>query len=105
MAGAGDGLTMEMEVTPRVVNGAGVLHGGLLATLVDMAAGSLLMRDVEPGRRFTTSDMHVATGRPHDPAGQRLLVIARSTTSWVGASPSGEWVGREDTRPSRIRSR
>ena len=52
----GADLAMEMEVTPRVVNGAGVLQGALPATLADMVAGSLLLRGGEPGRLDTTSE-------------------------------------------------
>ena len=36
----GTDCAMEMEVTPQVVNGSGVLQGGLLATLIDMVAGT-----------------------------------------------------------------
>ena len=52
-------LTMEMDVTPRVVNSAGALQGGLLATLVDMVAGSLLMRIGGPEGRYVTSELHL----------------------------------------------
>ncbi|HTT86778.1 MAG TPA: PaaI family thioesterase [Acidimicrobiales bacterium] len=59
MPAPGAELAMEMEVTPKVVNGAGVLLGGLMATLADMAAGSLLMRGAPPGQRYTTRDLHI----------------------------------------------
>src|ERR1700722_19944136 len=55
---------MEMEVTPRGVDSSGALQGGLLATLIDSAAGmSLMPRVVEPGfigPRPVTSEMQVS---------------------------------------------
>jgi uncharacterized protein (TIGR00369 family) len=57
---AGADLAMEMKVTSRVVNGAGFLLGGMVASLADMVAGSLLMRSAPPGTRYVTSDLHIA---------------------------------------------
>ena len=57
---AGAELAMEMDLTPRVVNGAGMLLGGLVATLADMVGGSLLMRGAPPGQRYTTRDLHIS---------------------------------------------
>jgi uncharacterized protein (TIGR00369 family) len=51
---------MEMEVTPQVVNSAGALQGGLLATLVDMVAGSALLRGDQPYERTATSELQVS---------------------------------------------
>jgi uncharacterized protein (TIGR00369 family) len=51
---------MHMEVTPQVVNTAGALQGGLLATLIDSVAGmSVLQGDATNGRP-TTSDMQIS---------------------------------------------
>jgi uncharacterized protein (TIGR00369 family) len=50
---------MEMEVTPLVVNSAGALQGGLLATLVDMAAGTALLRGEQAYGASATSEMHI----------------------------------------------
>ncbi len=51
---------MEMEVTPQVVNGSGALQGGLLATLVDMVAGSALLRGEQAYERTATSELQVS---------------------------------------------
>jgi uncharacterized protein (TIGR00369 family) len=59
VAAPGADLAMEMDVTPRVVNGSGSLLGGMVASLADMVAGSLLMRSAPTGTRFTTSDLHI----------------------------------------------
>ncbi len=57
---AGADWAMEMDVTPRVVNGSGVLQGGLLATLVDMVAGTALLRGDEPYGRGATSELQIS---------------------------------------------
>jgi uncharacterized protein (TIGR00369 family) len=51
---------MEMEVTPQVVNSSGALQGGLLATLVDMVAGSALLRGDHAYERTATSELQVS---------------------------------------------
>ena len=50
---------MEMEVTPQVVNSSGALQGGLLATLVDLVAGTAILRGGAVSQRGTTSELHV----------------------------------------------
>jgi uncharacterized protein (TIGR00369 family) len=49
---------IEMAVTPQVVNSSGVLQGGLMATLIDLVAGTALLRG-ELGSRGTTSELHI----------------------------------------------
>jgi uncharacterized protein (TIGR00369 family) len=51
---------MEMEVTPRVINGSGVLQGGLLTTLIDMVAGTALLRGTVPYTSGATSELQVS---------------------------------------------
>jgi uncharacterized protein (TIGR00369 family) len=51
---------MEMEITPRVVNSSGALQGGLLATLIDMVAGTCLLRADDRYVRSATSEMQIS---------------------------------------------
>jgi uncharacterized protein (TIGR00369 family) len=51
---------IEMEVTPRVVNSSGALQGGLLATLIDLVAGTALLRGEEAYERTATSELQVS---------------------------------------------
>lgn len=51
---------MEMEVTPSVVNGNGVLQGGLIATLADVVAGTALLRGDDAYQRTATSELTVS---------------------------------------------
>jgi len=51
---------MDMEVTPSVINGNGVLQGGLLATLADVVAGTALLRGDGPYERTATSELHIS---------------------------------------------
>jgi uncharacterized protein (TIGR00369 family) len=66
---AADGLVVvEMPVAEAAFNGSGNLHGGALATLVDVAAGSCAGRasGFDPFREsLVTADLHVRyLGRP-----------------------------------------
>lgn len=61
-------VIVEMPVRPEAFNGSGNLHGGAIATLVDVAAGSCAARasNFEPGKNtLVTADLHVRyLGRP-----------------------------------------
>lgn len=57
-------VVMELPVEPHVINTNGGLQGGLLATLVDAAAGHLAMRQLGPGESVATSDINLRYLRP-----------------------------------------
>ncbi|MFD4401207.1 PaaI family thioesterase [Nocardia sp. NPDC058499] len=50
--------TWELPVAPHVVNTAGGLQGGLIATLIDIAAGTLALESLPTGG-VVTSDLNV----------------------------------------------
>jgi len=50
---------MELAVDERITNPRGGLQGGLIATLVDVAAGRTLMADLPEGSRLSTADLSV----------------------------------------------
>ncbi|MGV0834824.1 PaaI family thioesterase [Mycolicibacterium thermoresistibile] len=52
-------LVMEMDNRPDLTNVRGALQGGLLATLIDIAAGRLAGRHVGADQDVTTADMTV----------------------------------------------
>ena len=52
-------MVIEMDNRPDLVNVRGALQGGLLATLIDIAAGRLARNVVGPHRDVTTADMNV----------------------------------------------
>ncbi|MCG7608807.1 MULTISPECIES: PaaI family thioesterase [Mycobacterium] len=62
--GSDDEAVVELPVAPQVVNTNGGLQGGLLATLVDTAAGKLAMRGLPPGHSVVTSDLNLRYLRP-----------------------------------------
>ncbi len=64
VAGSDDETVVELPVAPHVVNTNGGLQGGLLATLVDTAAGKLAMRQLPPGHSVVTSDLNLRYLRP-----------------------------------------
>jgi uncharacterized protein (TIGR00369 family) len=61
-------VVVEMPVRAEAFNGSGNLHGGAIATLIDVAAGSCAARasNFEPGKNtLVTADLHVRyLGRP-----------------------------------------
>jgi uncharacterized protein (TIGR00369 family) len=52
-------MVIEMDNRPNLVNVRGALQGGLLATLIDIAAGRLAGNVVGPQQDVTTADMNV----------------------------------------------
>lgn len=84
-------LVLEMENRPDLANTRGALQGGLVATLIDIAAGRLAERFVADGQSVTTADMTVhflapvVTGPARAEAtvvraGKRLIVTAVDVT-------------------------
>ncbi|MEB3062031.1 PaaI family thioesterase [[Mycobacterium] zoologicum] len=64
VASAAGTLTMEMPVDERVVNTAGGLQGGLIATMADVAAGQLAARSTAFGNGIATTDLFIRYLRP-----------------------------------------
>ncbi|MFN7997483.1 MAG: PaaI family thioesterase [Bryobacteraceae bacterium] len=59
-----DGVTIECLVRKELLNGAGVLHGGVTATLADVAVGMALTRHLGKPRSSTTVEMKINYLRP-----------------------------------------
>jgi acyl-CoA thioesterase len=76
-----DGLTIECKLRPDLMNLAGVLHGGVLATLADAAVGIALQRHFGGVRAITTVELKINYLRPVS-AGK---VRARARLLKVGA--------------------
>jgi acyl-CoA thioesterase len=58
-----DGMTISCEMRPEFRNGHGVLHGGVIATLADVAVGVALKPHIAP-RTATTIDLKVNFLKP-----------------------------------------
>lgn len=80
-------VIMEIDNRPDLANTRGALQGGLLATLIDIAAGILAGRHVGADQDVTTADLHINYLAPvvEGPAraeaiivraGKRLIVTA-----------------------------
>lgn len=52
-------LVIEMDNRPDLINSRGAMQGGLVATLIDIAAGRLAGNVVGPQQDVTTADMNV----------------------------------------------
>lgn len=59
-----DGLTLECAVRKELLNSAGVLHGGVSATLADAAVGVALHYLLGSHRPITTVEMKINFFRP-----------------------------------------
>jgi uncharacterized protein (TIGR00369 family) len=86
-----DRLVIEMDNRPHLANIRGALQGGLVATLIDIAAGRLAGNVVGPDQDVTTADMNVHYLAPimQGPAraeativraGRRLIVLSVDVT-------------------------
>lgn len=62
--GEDDEYIMELPVSPQVVNTAGAVQGGLVATLADVAGGGLAMKYVPANGALTTADLFIRYLRP-----------------------------------------
>lgn len=59
-----DGVTVELDVRPDMMNGANVLHGGVTAALADVAAGMATNRQFGGRRTITTVEMKINFFQP-----------------------------------------
>lgn len=86
-----DCLVIEMDNRPDLANVRGALQGGLVATLIDIAAGRLAGNNVGPDQDVTTADMSIHYLAPvvEGPAraeativraGKRIIVTAVDVT-------------------------
>jgi acyl-CoA thioesterase len=75
-----DGVTIDCPMTDQLRNGAGVMHGGVMATLADVAVGVGLASHF--GRRYpiTTTDIKINYLRPIADG----KIVARSHVLRVG---------------------
>ncbi|GAA5161752.1 PaaI family thioesterase [Pseudonocardia eucalypti] len=67
--GRGLDLRLALRIDSRHLNGTGTVHGGVLATLADLAIGYAVASSTDPPTPLTTSSMTVnlsGTARPGD---------------------------------------
>jgi uncharacterized protein (TIGR00369 family) len=75
---AGDGRArLELEATTDHVNESGTVHGGVLATLVDMAMGAAVRSRTGEGDVPATSQLTVTYLRPGSPG---TLVVSAAVS-------------------------
>ena len=80
-----DGVTLELRMREEFRNAHGTMHGGLLATLADSAAGMAIHRVTGGTRKITTVEMKINFFRPvtEDRASARARVIRAGNTLCV----------------------
>jgi uncharacterized protein (TIGR00369 family) len=91
-----DGLTLSCAVRKNLLNSAGMLHGGVSATLADAAAGVALHYLLGSHRPVTTVEMKINYFRPVSEG----TIFARARMLRVGATLS---VGRVDITDAKQR--
>ena len=84
-----DGVTIECPVREELMNGTGVLHGGVTATVADAAMGIGLSHVLGKGRPITTVEMKINYMNPV----AKGKVVARSYVLRLGKTLS---TGRVD---------
>jgi uncharacterized protein (TIGR00369 family) len=70
-----DGITISCAIRPELLNAASVLHGGVTATLADVAVGIAVVRQLRATRAVTTVEMKVNYLRAV--TGRKILARAR----------------------------
>ncbi len=76
-----DGVSIACQMRPELLNGSGVLHGGVTATLADVAVGMALSWHAGRPRAGTTVEMKINYLRPV----AHGKIVARSHLLKVGA--------------------
>lgn len=94
----GDRLVLEMENRPDLANVRGAMQGGLVATLIDIAAGMLAGDATGHGHDVTTADLNIhflapvlGTARAEAKivrAGKRLIVTSVDVTDTSRERPA-----------------
>lgn len=69
-------VEMELERRPDLLQFSGFFHGGVVAGLIDHAAGGAVSTALPPGQIAVTIDLHVNFLTPAD--GQRIQALARA---------------------------
>ena len=54
-----DGVTVSIPLRPELMNNAGILHGGVIATLADEAVGMAVSHFCKGKRQITTTELKV----------------------------------------------
>jgi len=81
-----DGVTIECKLRDELLNGAGVVHGGVLASMADTAMGIALHNHFGGRRPITTTDLKINYLRPvkHGKAVARSYLMRVGKTLCVG---------------------
>ena len=95
-------VVIEMDNRPDLTNIRGALQGGLVATLIDIAAGRLAARNVRPGQDVTTADMNIHYLAPiiEGPA-RAVATVVRSGRRLVVTAVDVTDAGRDDRLAAR----
>jgi uncharacterized protein (TIGR00369 family) len=89
-----DGLTLRCKVRPELLNSHGVLHGGVTASLVDVAVGVAIQHRFRGARPISTVELKVSYFLPVTSG----TLLARARLLRVGSTLC---VGRVDVTDSK----
>ena len=78
-----DGITIECKLRPELLNFAGVLHGGVTATMADAAVGIALWKHFKGTRKHTTVEMKLNYLAPVE-GGRGAKIVARAKLVRIG---------------------
>jgi uncharacterized protein (TIGR00369 family) len=67
----------ELDPAAQHLNGQGMVHGGVLGTLIDSAAGCAVLSTLGPGLGAATQDLRVSFLRPVTPSTGRVRAVGR----------------------------
>ena len=96
-----DGITIECPLRPELLTFAGVLHGGVTATMADAAVGIALWNHFEGSRKHTTVEMKLNYLAPVVPE-RGAKIVARARIVRIGQHLCIGQVDMHDGRRRRV---
>ena len=79
-----DGVTVSCPLSEKLMNGAGVLHGGVIATIADEAAWHAMIHAYKGKRPMTTTELKINYLRP---------IVGKKMTARVYILRAGKTLG------------
>jgi uncharacterized protein (TIGR00369 family) len=96
-----DGITIECPLRPELLNFAGVLHGGVTATMADAAVGIALWNHFKGERKHTTVELKINYLAPVAPE-KGGKIVARAKLVRIGQHLCIGLVDLHDGRKRRV---
>ena len=93
---------VELHAVEAVIQEAGVVQGGAIAALADVAAARLFVGDLGPGRSMTTLELSIRYLKPGLPDGGPLRAVGRPIKRGRTTAVAEVTVGQGERELARV---